>query len=249
MWRNVKKKYDTPVIEKSSYGVACCRYNQGGKMEMLTICKRHSYSLFLIVLGKYNPYNSAAMIRLLSGTTLDEKHDLLSLNFAQISYRVWLDKPVKNNIYFMAKNKFESAFAVDKGVRLRKLICCSGNSKRVWEIPKGRKKNKYEQDLQCAIREFYEETHVPRSSYKLYINATRTYSYIDDNTRYTNKYFIAYTTHNIEPWIDFKSYEQLSEIGDIKWMTIEEMRIVDPSGRLPNIAKHIFNYVRKHSKK
>ena len=243
------RPFNTHTIkERFSYGVACCR-NINGYPEMLLICKRYSYSLFLIVLGKYNPSNNASMIKLLNGTTADEKHDLLSLNFAQISYKIWLSKTVRNNVYFTAKNKFETSFVADNGARLRRLILSSTNKNRLWEIPKGRKKNKYENEVHCAIREFHEETRVGKTNYKIWLNGTRSHSYIDDGIKYTNKYFIAFTKYNIVPWIDFSSTDQTDEVGDIKWVGINEMRLIDPDGFLVETARPIFNYVKKYSKK
>lgn len=231
--------------DKISYGVACCRLN-GDKPEILLICKRYTYAYNLFVHGKYNSGNANEIISLFNGMTVDEKLDILSLNFAQIWYRIWLNSVTKTQNYFMAKNKFESTFAVDAGEKLKKLIAKSHtNADRIWEIPKGRKKYKTESDIHTAVREFYEETGVPKKSYKLF-NATRTYSYIDDNVRYTNIYYIAFTKHVALPRVNFDMQDQVDEISDIRWMDIEAIRFVDPSKRLENFVKPVFNYIKKN---
>ena len=238
--------YHHEVRHKISIGVACCRINSKSKPEILLICKRYTYSYNIFTHAKYNSSNSAALIELFSGMTVDEKLDILSMNFAQIWYRVWLNAP-KGASYYLSKNKFESTFLLDGGARLKKLIAKSNNAAKIWEIPKGRKKNKIEPDINCAVREFFEETGVPKKSYKLF-DAKRTYSYIDAGTRYTNIYYLAFTKHNIEPRVNFGIQEQIDEISDIRWMTIEEIRFVDDTGRLEKFAKPIFNYIKKRNR-
>lgn len=232
---------------KQSKGIALCRFN-GSRPEILLVCKRYTYAFNNFAHGKYNSNDAAGMINLFSGMTVDEKLDILSLRFEMIWYRVWLDSP-RSASYYTAKHKFEDAFVMDGGVKLRKLINKSSNSQRLWEIPKGRKKNKNEPDINCAIREFYEETCVAKKSYRLFPKAKRTYSYTDGGIKYINTYYIAYTKHNIEPRINFEARDQLDEVSDIRWMSIDEIRFSDPTGRLEDMVKPIFNYVKKHARK
>jgi len=245
-WR---KHGDTiPIREVISRGIACCRFNDN-RPEMLMICKSYTYSLNLFVHTRYDSNNNGEIIALLNGMTVDEKRDLLSLNFMQMWYRVYLNNTQKSSVFFLAKNKFETTFVADGGSRLRRLLSKSTHSNRIWEIPKGRKRNKYEPDIHCAIREFHEETGVSKKSYKIYPCATRVYSYIDDGVRYTNIYYLAFTKHNFEPRIDFSSQEQIGEISDIRWMNIEDVRRVDESHRLEPFIKPIFGFMKKYAKK
>lgn len=229
--------------EKTSVGVACCRFN-GTKPEILLVCKRFTYSYNLFVHGKYNSGSNSQLIQLFSGMTVDEKHDILSLNFVQIWYRIWLNTMHKNHTYFLSKNKFESTFVIDNGARLRRLIAKAGHSPKVWEIPKGRKKNKLESDIHCAIREFYEETGVPKKNYKIYPWATRSFSYIDAHVKYTNTYYLAYARGNFEPRINFGLQDQINEISDIRWMNIEDIRRIDE--RLAGFVRGIFKFMKKN---
>lgn len=233
--------------EKFSLGVACCRFN-GNKPEIMLVRKRYTYAFNIFGHGKYNSGSNAELIGLFNGMTIEEKLDILSLNFMQIWYRLWLHSTPRNASYFLAKNKFESTFVVDGGVRLRKLIEKSGNSSPVWEIPKGRKKNKQEADIHCAIREFYEETGVAKKNYKIFPWATRTYSFVDSGAKYTNTYYLAFTKYNIEPRIDFGMQDQVDEVSDIRWMSIEDIRYVDEHKRLEKFIRPIFNFMKKHAK-
>ncbi|QYB17656.1 mRNA-decapping protein g5R [Pacmanvirus A23] len=255
-WRDMpkqpKKNYVRPQKDfvnrdKVSLGIACCRFN-GKNPEILLVCKRYTYAYNLFTHGKYNSNNNAELITLFNGMTVEEKIDIRSLNFMQIWYRIWLDNTSRSPNYFLAKNKFESTFVVDNGVRLKKLLAKSTHVNKIWEIPKGRKTNKTEPDIHCAIREFYEETGVLKKNYKLFPGAKRLYSYVDDGTRYTNIYYLAFTKYNIEPRIDFGMQEQVDEICDIRWMDISAIRFVDDTGRLEKFISPIFNFMKKHAK-
>lgn len=234
--------------DRVSLGIACCRFN-GNIPEMLLICKRYTYSYNLFTHGKYNSSNNAEIINLFSGMTIDEKLDVLSNNFTQIWYRIWLNSAQRSATYFLAKNKFESTFAVDGGVRLKKLMLKASHSNKIWELPKGRKKNKAEPDIHCAVREFYEETGISKKNYKLFPYATRTYSYVDANTRYTNTYYLAFTKLNIEPKINLLLQDQVDEVSDIRWMSLEDIRHIDETKRLEKFIRPIFNFMKKNVKK
>jgi 8-oxo-dGTP pyrophosphatase MutT (NUDIX family) len=235
--------------ERISLGIACCRLN-GNIPEILLVCKRYTYSYNVFVHGRYNSGNSADIIKLFNGMTIEEKIDILSLNFSQIWYRIWLNNTpsIKSN-YYILKNKFESAFVADNGLRLKKLMSRSNHSTlKIWEIPKGKKKNRTETDIHCAVREFNEETNIHKKSYKIFPTHTRTYTYIDDNERYTNIYYIAFMRHIMEPNISFNNSTQLDEISDIGFFSIDKIRLLDPTLRLAKFVKPIFNFIKRQCK-
>jgi 8-oxo-dGTP pyrophosphatase MutT (NUDIX family) len=236
----------TPV--RHSLGVVCCRHGPNGRLEVLLVCKRFTYAFNMFAHGKYRSDDSAGLIELFNRMTVDEKLDILSLNFMQIWYRLWLNSIQRNSSYFRAKNMFESTFVADGGTRLRRLIERSTNAARIWEVPKGRKRNKAETDIQCAVREFGEETGVVKKSYRLLGGATRSYSYVDEGIRYTNTYYIAIARHHIDPRIVFGRHDQVNEIADIEWMDMDRVRVIDTTGRLVSFLRPVFHYVKKHSK-
>ena len=246
--KNSHRKKNTTYRERISLGIACCRFN-GDRAEILVVRKRYTYAYCLFVQGKYKSDNDAELINLFNGMTVEEKLDIQSLNFTQIWYRIWLDSIRARNIYFFAKNKFESTFLADNGIRLKRLISKSSHAETIWEIPKGRKNNKNESDIHTAVREFREETGITKKQYRICRGANRTYSYIDDGIRYTNLYYFAYCTSNINPKIDFRLPDQVCEICDIRWMDIEMIKFADTTGRLVNTVKPIFKYMYANVKK
>ena len=232
---------------KFSYGIACCRINSAGVFEMLLICKRFTYAFHSFVQGAYNANKQDEMLALFNGMTNDEKFDILSLKFLQLWYRVWLDNVHQSAAFYNAKNKFERTFLADGGIKLRKLIQESKQSTRVWEIPKGRKKMKSETDIHCAVREFTEETGLHKDQYTLLAGFSIVDTYIDDGIKYVNTYYAAIVPRNvtINPAISFERPGQICEVLDVRWLSLNHIRLMDTSKRAAKIARKVFKYAKK----
>ncbi len=229
--------------EKHSLGIACVRFNDNGRPEILLVRKRITYAFNLFVHGRYNTKSNQDLIRLFSQMTIAEKLDILSRNFMQIWYRVWLNNTTASE-FLVAKNKFEMVFSGDGGARLKKLIAKSATADLIWEIPKGKKKKPTEPDLNCAVREFQEETGLALGSYQLFPQARKSYTHIDQHVKYTNTYFIAYAFADAK--INFNLTDQVAELSGIQWMTIDAIRVADPTGKLEKFCRPIFNYIKKY---
>lgn len=233
--------------EKSSYGIACTRI-VNGQPQILLMCKRYTYAYNAFVHGRYNSCDNAAIMKMFNEMTVDEKINLYSMNFQQIWHRIYLNSKHRRMVYFSAKSKFESTFAVDDGVRLRRMIGKSRSAKCIWEIPKGRR-NRAECDISAAVRELREETGVPKSAYKLDQDVVFTQDYIDEGVRYRNYYFFAYTPHHVSPRIDMGSEEQLKEVSAVQWMDIRQVREADTVGYLAPLVEGVFRLLKSRSKK
>jgi 8-oxo-dGTP pyrophosphatase MutT (NUDIX family) len=90
-----------------------------------------------------------------------------------------------------------------------------------WEFPKGRR-NFQEKDLECAVREFEEETGFSQNDIIIVENLLPLEEiFIGSNHKsYKHKYFLAYmkNTEKILPLNKF----QKSEVSKLEWKTIEE---------------------------
>jgi hypothetical protein len=213
----------------------------------MLVKKRITYAFSLFVHGHYNSRNNAEIMRLFDNMKVEEKLDILSMNFNQMWYRIWGHATI-SSAYLSSKTKFESLFLCD-GVTDKLQNMISRSTCRVvdvWEIPKGRKKSRAEYDMNCAVREFFEETGISHNQYRILPNATRQHEFVDREIRYKNKYFIAVARENISPKINMRCRDQIGEVCDIRWVDIEDMRVLDPSGRLEAQIRPIFNYVKKH---
>ena len=88
-----------------------------------------------------------------------------------------------------------------------------------WGFPKGRR-NYQEKDLNCALREFEEETGYLRSNVKLLQNIIP-YEEIFTGSNmksYKHRYFVGYIDSSITTTYQY----QETEVSDVKWMSMKE---------------------------
>lgn len=226
-----------------SSGIALCKRGHDGIVRLLMINRRYTYAFYAFVCGRYNEHNDNEIIALLDRMTIDEKVDILSLNFQQLWYRIWLGNS-QTNMFLTARNIFNERLVGDGGARIRSLVRRShAYAPRIWEIPKGRKKYAGECEMDCAIREFYEETGIPRSAYHI-TSGTFRLVFAEDGVRYDITYFIAVTARDVIQRINSSSLEQVSEICDMRWVAASEMNVFasrDVAGhrRIIHYAKQI----------
>lgn len=261
---------------KTSYGIALCRYNiqKNKQIEILMIKKRYTYHYFSFVFGHYKKYNNKHLQYLFNNMTFGEKVDILSMKFSNMWYRLWICDPEKNyNIYnmyeknknsaydmknlkcyFRKKSKFENIFLRDGGKRLKRLINNSSNSVTPWEIPKG-SANENENDLDCARREFEEETCIYADKYTILWNVKPIINtHKDDNIIYRSVYYIAYLHNNTEwePKVKFETSSQLTEVEQVQWVTLNEIKFlnlnISSKKRLENMYKKIIHKFKQNIK-
>lgn len=249
----LKKVYPNKEIKtKKSYGVALCRFNiNTGQYEMLMVKKRCTYNFVEFVLGHYTGNNRSRLLYLFNGMTNDEKICLLSLDFGSIYYKVFLVNPEfaepkadSFTKYKGYKQKFVETFVRDGGQKLRELIEKSVNIETIWEIPKGRKNGPLEKELNCAVREMREETGIELSQYNLLMDISpRRMIYMDMNVRYANWFYVGVITHNYEPQVSFKNMQQISEVVNMSWMTLDQIK--NNNKILYDFAKIVFKLLKK----
>ena len=91
-----------------------------------------------------------------------------------------------------------------------------------WEFPKGRR-NQKEKDLDCALREFEEETGIIKNKLLIIENILPFEEiFIGSNHKsYKHKYFLAYINDlNLE--IDTLNNFQRTEVSKLEWKTIDK---------------------------
>jgi 8-oxo-dGTP pyrophosphatase MutT (NUDIX family) len=188
------------------------------------------------VYGHYRKGDDTHLKKLFNNMTYHEKMDILSLKFNLMWYRVYKTSPDQvflqgNNAhvskqYMRKKTKFEASFLQDGGVRLKRLISSTNNAETLWEIPKGRRmEESNEEYVNAAIREFTEETAINSKQYKLLLRINpyvETYS--DFGITYQNTYYYAEAIGDWEPTIKFSDGAQISEVSDICWCSLEDIK-------------------------
>jgi len=244
--------HKSPIIKKS-YGIICSRYNlKTKKVEFLLIKKKTTFYYAEFIL-KYYRRDDPKLIILFNNMSYDEKLDILSLDFSRMWYRLFVVNPEFDSDqyykYSTCKTHFEKNFIVDKGQKLKDLICRSQNYECIWEIPKGRKLQAQEKDMICAMREFKEETGVSNSNYMIIDTNPIKTSTVSFNVKYINHLYLSiYTSNSSDVKLQYDNIQQLSEVSRIDWMDIDKVNIIDQSGKLYSFLKNINKLLRKRYK-
>lgn len=206
-------------------------------LKYLLIKRRNSISMLEFIRGKYKLNNLNYILNLFNLMTIDEKNKIKNLSFKNLWYDIWNinDKDDEKYIqeYKNAEKKFNSLkkgvtykiFNKNIEINLEYIILNSDNRfiESEWGFPKGRKNNINESDINCAIREFNEETNFNINDYKILNFDKHIESYTSiNNSKYKHIYFISQIITNNNPCLDFNNKNQINEIGDINWFTYND---------------------------
>jgi ADP-ribose pyrophosphatase YjhB (NUDIX family) len=181
------------------------------EINFLMIRRKNTFGYIDIIKGKYNIANTILFENLINSMTIEEKQDILNYDFDTLWNKMWLF-PTKFNID--TKKKFHSNL-----IFIHECIKKSTTTwyEPEWEFPKGRKNTK-ETEINCAKREFTEETGIDSINI---ISNVIPYDeiYIGSNLKcYKFKYFLAFINNYNTDLSNF----QKSEVSDIKWFTYNE---------------------------
>jgi ADP-ribose pyrophosphatase YjhB (NUDIX family) len=215
---------------KHSYGIICCKKTQDG-FKLLVIKKGYTYAYVDFVLGKYEKRN---IRHLVSKMSHEEKMTIISMNFSQMWYRIWLTKPKVKYVQYEAK--FTKYWASNADA-LKQIINSTKEGSPVWEFPKGKKRQQDESNIVAAVREFTEETGISKPNFQLF-DASVEMNKSEDGVIYRTKYFFAVATSDIDFQIRYNS----TEIADVKWMSILDMKSMCP--QLADISASVIKYMK-----
>ena len=168
-------------------------------IKFLLISRKHSLTYIEFVRGRYKEDNFAG-IKGLFELMLQEEIDMIKNNdFDTIWNDFWADHEYKSklkNEYYDSKNKFNKLKYKFGGLKIgldfyTEQITPHYNITE-WGIPKGRKKYG-ESDLNCAVREFTEETQIQSSDIKILSSINPLIENIvgTDGKKYRHIYYIA----------------------------------------------------------
>ncbi len=201
----------------TSIGIIVFRKNKGVN-EYLMVCRKDSFGYSDFIKCKFPIIDDTYLLSLINEMTIYEKQKLLNFsnnvlnNVDDVSGLNSLEK----KILFINSELKNNGYNVNLCDLIKKSDTCWSNPE--WGFPKGRR-NSLEKDLDCAIREFEEETGYSRNSMKLVENIIP-YEEIFVGSNYKNykhKYYISYMDK-----IDNTSKFQRSEISNMEWKTYDE---------------------------
>lgn len=201
------------------------------RIEYLIIRRKETLGYIDFMRGKYSIQNKDYIMNMLKQMTNEEKELLRCKDFDLLWKKIW-GQSANNSQYKSEEiNSREKYYTLINGVKLHNdyynlddLIDYS-SAYQLWEepewgFPKGRRNNQ-ENDFDCAVREFSEETGY--SSDKLvFLQNVLPYEEIFTGSNYKSykhKYFLMYM--NYDDSLNIGQY-QTSEVSMIAWKTFEE---------------------------
>lgn len=227
----------------TSTGLIVYRRRPNNVLEYLMICRKNTYGYSEFIKGCYSTTCAPALMKLIDEMTNEEKDALVNTNdFSKLWANMWnlpycnktIEETTINKSHNKLCKKFDSIKKADfqndgetmgnPRIVLTDLIAKSETTwfEPEWEFPKGRRTTG-ESDLECALREFEEETGI-RSQFINVIENVNPYceSVMGSNMKpYINMYYVAeITTNSNSDNIDISKFQK-SEVSQLKWLTFD----------------------------
>ena len=222
------------------------------------ICRKHSLSYIEIIQGNYNFRNDddiKYIMNIFNNMTIHEINIIKNKDFDYIWNDLWVITENNNLLkkkYIQSKNRFNQLIKGIKDVddNIIDLDYIIENCKKrwiepEWEFPKGRRKIK-EIDIDCAVREFEEETNFSSNDYEILgLNPISEIFMGNNNINYKYTYFFSQSLKNNNPNINTDNFYQQIEISDIKWLSYDEAynKIRSYSTERKNILNKFFKLI------
>ena len=243
-----------------SYGIIL--YNDKDIPKIIMVERKDTLSYIEFLRGKYSSLNNISYLKLLfSRFSIEELERINNFNFDELWNKLWIyTDTINSRIKKEYKKSKENFNKLKKGYMLNSILInieylINSVEKKYqsneWEIPKGRRKL-HENNRICAMREFYEETNIKESSYKLYKNIIpiiEEYTGIN-NIRYKHVYYIGYIDTKCDVYIDDNNRDQCTEIKTIQWCSKEDClnNIREYDKKKKDIIEKFFDYLDNYRK-
>jgi 8-oxo-dGTP pyrophosphatase MutT (NUDIX family) len=192
-------------------------------VSVLMVKRKDSMAYVEFIRGKYDLGNIAFVEKLVSNMTQLEQKWIVEETFEMLWNKLWGNGRDSHGLEFdLASDRFNS---LD-----RKALVTNFPSKYrdpEWGFPKGRRM-RGETDLECAVREFYEETNIPKESYRIIPNISFTEVFKGtNNVMYKHVYYIALLENSKCMNLKQKlTIAQRREVSAVDWKTLLESKSI-----------------------
>jgi 8-oxo-dGTP pyrophosphatase MutT (NUDIX family) len=212
----------------TSYGIIVFRYSESG-IQYLMIRRKDTFGYIDFIRGKYVQHNIEHLQNLFNEMSIYEKENIQNNSFDVLWKSMW-GIPNNNSQHkseeIASQKKFDALkqgiFINNELVTIETLINNSITSwkETEWEFPKGRR-NFQEKDIDCALREFEEETGFSKDDLIIIKNILPFEEiFIGSNHKsYKHKYFLAGFNKNAN---SLNNNYQRTEVSKLEWKTLEE---------------------------
>ena len=188
---------------------------------ILMVKRKDSMAYMEFIRGKYDLVHIDYIQRLMKNMTKQEQKQIVTEEFDTLWTKLWgVGRDTRSTEYFTAKENYNT---IDR----KKLIEESPSTftEPEWGFPKGRR-SKGETDLECAIREFWEETNIPSDAYEILPMTTFTEVFTGTNdVKYKHVYYVALLKDpTLLPNEKSLTSMQRREVSEVGWKTIAEAK-------------------------
>ena len=211
----------------TSYGVIVFRSTDKG-LQFLMIRRKDSFGYIDFIRGKYIQHNVEHLKSIFNEMSVVERSIIRTNSFDTLWAKMWGETHIGNQFKseeLASQKKFvllKAGIQInDELVSIDTLIESSTTNwkETEWEFPKGRR-NFLEKDIDCAIREFEEETGILRNKITIIGNLMPFEEiFIGSNHKsYKHKYFLAFMEDNT----DLLENYQVTEVSKLDWKSLED---------------------------
>ena len=224
-----KRKCRSPL---TSYGVIL--YTLVDDQPLYLMIQRKFTPCYVeLIRGKYHQQPLNYLKMLIEGLSYNERRSLVTLTFEELWDRLWSpnenENPTRTRHFYEAKKLFQDL--VIGYTRDEVFLSLDGLLDAIpityhepeWGFPKGRREHQ-ERDIECAIREFQEETGILQNQYQI-ISRSRPYveNFAGTNeVLYRHIYYLGFSPKYFPVWIDPTNPTVIAEIQKLGWFTKDE---------------------------
>ncbi|VVU95177.1 hypothetical protein CPAV1605_902 [seawater metagenome] len=201
------------------------------KIKFLFIRRKHTLSYIEFIRGRYEVANIDHLISLFQLMTPAEIERIKNNDFKELWCKLWK----KTSCCKIYEKEFELSKKKFKKLQLMNNTSSSINLNFLtddvepkfetpeWGFPKGRR-NYHEKNIDCAVREFYEETSYNTEEYHLVDNITPINEIFNgtNGVLYKHIYYLGIDNSNRDAYIKTENVHQMDEIGDIAWLSYDD---------------------------
>jgi hypothetical protein len=207
-------------------------HNINENIKFLLVQRKNSLGYLEFMRGRYNINNTDLIVRLFLQMTPEEIYDINNKDFDYLWGNLWDSNNIKNKYhhkeYLISKEKFYQLKLQNNNLLENIKPNFDFNE---WGFPKGRREL-YESDLICAMREFEEETYLKEDDYYLIekCNSIRENLTGTNGIDYIHNYFLALLNNKTDLNAKINLNNNINrEIGNIKIMNIKDcINIIRP---------------------
>jgi 8-oxo-dGTP pyrophosphatase MutT (NUDIX family) len=243
---NKELKYDPAVLNKY-------------KPELLFIRRKDSLAFAEIARAKYKTTNKEYIKKMIQNMTKNEIEFLRNVEHADdIWKRLWMTKKVSktrqeeyNRVYKKLQTLIDGTIINNQeNISFKSIIneidIVSAQDEPEWGFPKGRR-NPKETNIECALREFKEETDIDPSKIKiLSIQPVEEIFTGSNDIKYKHVYYIGvYNGDEKDIKLNPKNKNQKAEVSAIKWCSPDEIieKIRDNSPERKKLVSYTTNFI------